>query len=79
VPESAVSRVRVVLYVAAAKMLGVGLTLRLLKAGERGAVELYSRILEHGELTEHERRVLEEIVEDELLHEDELMREEPRF
>jgi len=78
-PKFAASRIRTTLYAIAAKVLGVGLTLRLLEAGERNAVELYSRILESGDLTDRERHMLEGIIEDELLHEDELAREESKF
>ena len=74
-----VSRLKVLLYALAFRLLGLGLTLRLLEMSEREAVDAYSRLLEHPELGEEERRGLAKLLEDELVHEHELSREESRF
>ncbi|RLG86782.1 MAG: rubrerythrin family protein [Thermoprotei archaeon] len=65
-------RLRIALYTAIFRVLGLGLALRILEQDERSAVEMYSTLLESGELDDDERRELVSILEDELVHEDEL-------
>ena len=76
--EIGVSRFKVALYAALLRLLGLGLTPRILEMDEREAVETYSEIVESPELSE-ERAGLAEPIEDELVHEREFAREESRF
>jgi len=74
-----VNRIKVSIYAALFRILGLGLTLRLLEMGERDAVELYSKMLEDPSLSSDEREKLKKILEDELVHEQEFIDEESRF
>ena len=74
--EIGVSRFKVALYAALLRLLGLGLTPRILEMDEREAV---SEIVESPELSEEERAGLAELIEDELVHEQELAREESRL
>ncbi len=58
------------------RILGTGLSIRLLELGEGEAVELYSSLLESEGLTEEEREGVRRILEEELVHEHELAEEE---
>jgi len=77
-PEG-VNKVKLSLYLIIFRILGLGLTLRMLEMNERDAIELYSRMLESSELSKHERKELIKILEDELIHEDEFLREESKL
>lgn len=74
-----VNRLKIMIYVPVLRLLGLGLALRILENSERDAVELYSRILESGELDRDEEAKLREILEDELVHEHEFAEEESKF
>ncbi len=73
------SRLRVRLYMFLFRILGLGLTLKLLEAGEIAAIETYSKLLESGEFSDEEREELRRILADELVHEDEFIEEESRL
>ena len=74
-----VNRVKLFLYIILYRLLGLGLTLKILELGERNAVEIYSKILEDLSLDHDGRERLIKILEDELVHEDEFADEESRF
>ncbi len=61
------------------RVLGFGLTLKLLELGEDEAIRAYSELLDHPELSEDERKALMRILEDELVHEEEFEEEESRL
>jgi len=77
--EIKIGKMKLSLYVLLLRLLGLGLTLRILELNERGAVELYSKLLDSGELGENEKKGLRRLLEDELLHEQEFIEEETRF
>ncbi|MEM2906146.1 MAG: VIT1/CCC1 transporter family protein [Candidatus Bathyarchaeia archaeon] len=78
-PSTEAGRFRLALYTIVMRLLGLGLALRLLEAGERDAIELYSKMLDSPDLEEYEARQLRSILEDELVHEQEFAEEESRF
>ena len=61
------------------RILGIGLTLRILEIGERDAIDMYSNLLESEELSEEEKRAVRKILEDELIHENDFLEEETKF
>ncbi len=61
------------------RVLGIGLTLRILESGENEAINLYSELLESPSLTYEEKEELKKILEDEFVHESEFSHEESRF
>ncbi len=61
------------------RLLGIGLTLRILELGEKDAIEKYSKMLDSPELTDEEKKELRKILEDELVHEQEFESEESKF
>jgi len=74
-----ISRVKLAFYTVMLRVFGLGLTLRMLESGERDAVRLYSEMLEHSKLDKREKDMLRRILEDELIHEEELVEEESKF
>ena len=58
------------------RVLGIGLSIRLLELGENDAVAFYSSLLESAEVSEEEREGIRRILEEELVHEQELAEEE---
>ncbi|HDD42489.1 MAG TPA: hypothetical protein ENF79_02260 [Nitrososphaeria archaeon] len=77
--EVSVGFLKTSLYAVFLRLFGLALTFRLMESGERDAVELYSRMLGSPELKEDEKNALKKILEDELVHEQELAEEESRF
>ncbi|RLE67679.1 MAG: rubrerythrin family protein [Thermoprotei archaeon] len=73
------NRFKISIYTFLLRILGIGLTLRILEMGERGAIKLYSKMLEDSDLSDDEKIMLKKILEDELLHEEELVKEESKF
>jgi len=73
------NRVKILVYIMLFRILGVGLTLRLLEVDEQEAVELYAKILENEELDSSEKEEIKRILEDELVHEQEFAEEESKF
>ncbi len=61
------------------RILGEALTLKLMELGEREAITVYSILLESPYLSSDEKDKLKKILEDELLHEQEIMEEEEVF
>ena len=57
------------------RVLGIGLSIRLLELGENDAVAFYSSLLESAEVSEEEREGIRRILEEELVHEQELAEE----
>ncbi len=78
-PTTGVGRLKLTLYTTLFRILGLGLTLRILEMSEHEAIKLYSRLLEVEELSENEREELKKMLEDELIHEQEFASEESRF
>jgi len=74
-----VSRAKIFLWKTLFRVIGLGLTLKILESGERDAIKLYSEMLSSPHLSEEEKRKLREIMKDELVHEDEFASEEKRF
>lgn len=61
------------------KILGIGLTLKVLEMGERDAIEQYSLMLKSPDLTEEEKQKLLMILADELKHEEDFEEYEAKF
>lgn len=74
-----VNKLKVNLYTILFKLLGMGLTLRMLEAGEREAIRLYATMLENPGIDEEEKEAIKKIMEDELIHEYGFMEEESKF
>ncbi|MCD6563625.1 MAG: VIT1/CCC1 transporter family protein [Thermoproteales archaeon] len=73
------SKIKIYFYSLLFRILGLGLTLRMLESGENEAIELYSELLESSELSGDEKNSLRKILEDEFVHETEFSYEESRF
>lgn len=76
--EGGSNGLRAALHIAMLRLLGFRLALPLLEGGERDAIELYSKFLESSKIGGLEKRGLTRILEDELLHERELLEEESK-
>ncbi len=61
------------------KLLGIGLTLKILEIGERNAIEEYALMLRSPDLTADEKQGLLTILADELKHEEDFEAYEDRF
>ncbi len=72
-------RLRIRLYMLLFRILGLGLTIKLLESGEIKAIETYARLLDSPDLSGEEAEKLKKILADELLHEDEFAAEETRL
>ena len=64
---------KVKLFLLLTKILGLGLTLKLLENSENTAVSFYANLLKIPDLSSDEKDQLYEIIVDEVLHEDELI------
>jgi len=74
-----ISSLKTILYALVLRVFGLALTFRLMEIGERDAAELYSKMLENPALNQEEKEVIKRILEEELIHEQELVEEESRF
>ena len=74
-----IGKSKLLVYNLLLKVLGHGLTLRLMERKEVDAIELYSQIIEDPSLGNSEVTELKQILEDELVHEHELTSGESRF
>jgi len=74
-----VNKLKVAFWILLFRVLGLGLTFKILESSEGGAIKMYSKMLEGGELSESEKAVLRGILEDELIHENTFAEEETRF
>ena len=63
-----VSRLKVSFWVLLFKMLGLGLTFKILESSERKAIEMYSEILDSKELSSEEREVLKKVLRTSYTH-----------
>jgi len=79
VKDFRVSKFKVFMYSLLFRLLGLGLTLKILEVGEQEAIKLYSTLLESRDVSEDEREGVVKILEDELIHEHEFIDEESRF
>jgi VIT1/CCC1 family predicted Fe2+/Mn2+ transporter len=61
------------------KLVGIGLTLKMLEIGERDAIEQYALMLKSADLSEDEKQGLLTILADELKHEEDFEEYEARF
>jgi len=61
------------------RLLGSGLTLKMIEIGERDAIRLYSDMLESPLISEEEKQGITQIIEDEVSHECGFVEEESRF
>ena len=75
----AASRTRVSLLTMLYRLLGIGLTLKILEIGERKAISQYSMMLRSPEISDEERGFINRILMDELAHEEEFERYEARY
>lgn len=73
------STFKVNLLALTSKVLGAGLTLKLLESGERNAIELYSKMLEMPGVNSREKVEIKKVLEDELVHEQEFEESEEKF
>ncbi|MDD4859312.1 MAG: VIT1/CCC1 transporter family protein [Dehalococcoidales bacterium] len=73
------SGLRLLLYKIMFRLIGRGLTLRMMETSENQAVELYGSVLEGSNLDDIERQGISKILEDELVHEKLFLQEETRF
>ncbi len=78
VPKGAACGLRLALHFAMHRLLGLRVFLLLLERDEREAIELYSKLLESPEIDGSEKEQMRKILEDELLHERELLEEESK-
>ena len=62
-----VNKFKIMLWISLFRVLGVGLTFKILESDERDAIKMYSEILENEELSNKERSELKRILEDELI------------
>lgn len=74
-----INRLKLMLIIILFRILGIGFSIRILESGEKEASGIYSKLLESREPTVEERIKLKKILEDELLHEEELVEEESMF
>ncbi len=74
-----VNKFKLFLQVLLLRLLGISLSLRILELSENNAVNIYARLLESEDIDDDEKRGLKKILEDELLHEEELAEEESLF
>jgi len=79
VSDVSISKLSVALRMFFYRIIGVALSLKLMEIGEREAAKIYALMLESSELSEEEKARLREILQDELLHEQELAEEEETF
>lgn len=79
IEKPSVSKLRILILVTLFKMLGIGLTLRILEMDEREAASLYSTMLESSNLSLEEEQIIKRVLEDELIHEYEFVEEESKF
>ena len=61
------------------RLLGIGLTLKILEIGERNAIRQYSMMLKSPTILEEEKKSINQILEDELGHEEEFEEYESRY
>ncbi len=73
------SKVKLFLIKILSRFLRLGLTLKLLERGEREAIEIYMKILENFELSDEIKTKIKSILEEELIHENELIEEKAKF
>jgi vacuolar iron transporter family protein len=67
---------KLVTYKIAIRLLGKGLTLRILGRDEAASIELYAGLLSSLELTDEEKKGIQKILEDELVHEEEFIKKQ---
>jgi VIT1/CCC1 family predicted Fe2+/Mn2+ transporter len=72
------SQLKTATYQIAIHLLGRGLTLRLMERREASSIELYAGILSDTGVDEAERRDIQSILEDELVHEEEFIKEQSK-
>jgi len=63
----------------AVRLLGSGLTLRMMERDESSSITLYSSLLSSLELDDSEKQGLQNILEDELVHEEEFIRQQSQM
>ena len=73
------NKLKIMIYTLLFRIIGLGLTLKLLEASESSAIEVYTKLLESPDLSSDEKKELYNILEDELVHEDEFIDEESKF
>ncbi|UCH56671.1 MAG: VIT1/CCC1 transporter family protein [Candidatus Bathyarchaeota archaeon] len=74
-----VNRIKVYLLTVLYRLLGIGLTLKILEMGERRAIAQYSMMLRSSEISGEEKNSINQILLDELNHEEEFERYEARY
>jgi len=74
-----ISKLGITLRTMLYRLIGLGLTLKLLELEERKAIEYYTLLIESEELSREEKEELKKILEDELVHEEELVSKESMF
>ncbi len=75
----AVSKAKVSLLTMLYRLLGIGLTLKILEIGERKAISQYSMMLKSPDISEEEKEFINRTLMDELAHEDEFERYEAKY
>jgi len=79
IPSLKAKRLSIKLKIPLYRIVGLGLTLKLLEHGERKAITTYAKLLESSNLSPEELNELRRILEDELIHEEELIEESATF
>jgi predicted membrane protein (TIGR00267 family) len=74
-----VSRTKISLFTMLYRLLGIGLTLKILEIGERKAISQYSMMLQSPEISDEEKEFIHGILIDELAHEEEFEEYEARY
>lgn len=70
---------KVAVYSFIARILGLGIVIKILESSEAEAAATYSRILEDTSVSDEEKKHIRKIIEDELIHEHEFAEEEDKY
>lgn len=70
------NRIKLSGYKIAMRLLGSGLTLRIMERNEASSVNLYASLLSNSDIAEEERIGIQRILEDELVHEEEFIKKQ---
>ena len=77
--DVSVNKVKVSLLTHLYRLLSIGLTLKILEIGERNAIAQYSTMLKSPHISDDEKRSINQILMDELTHEEEFERYEAGY
>ena len=70
---------KIAVYSFIARILGLGIVIKILESSEAETVTIYSRILEDTSVSSEEKKHIRKIIEEELIHEHEFAEEEDKY